>query len=94
MWASGVCQRMVSDTIEGIRPGLARSLSYWSGFWFSARTEPVMVLRVVSLPPTISRTTFPRYSRGVHVPGGLAVGQHRDQVAGRRRVDPLVPQAR
>ena len=65
MWASGVCQRMVSDTMPGISAGSARSLSYWSGFWFSARTLPVMVLRVVSLPPTISRMTLPRNSRGV-----------------------------
>ena len=28
MCASGVCQRMVSDTIEGIRPGLSRSFWY------------------------------------------------------------------
>jgi len=62
MWASGVCQRMVSETIEGIRPWSALSLSYWSRFSFKARMEPVMVLRVVSLPPTISRIRFPRYS--------------------------------
>ncbi len=53
---------MVSETMLGIRPGLARSLANWSGFWLSARMLPEMVLRVVSLPPTISRIRFPRYS--------------------------------
>ncbi len=51
-----------------------------------------MELRVVSLPPTISRMTLPRYSSSAHVARGRAVGQHRDQVVARRRVDPLVPQ--
>ncbi len=63
MWASGVCQRMVSETIEGIRSGVSRSFLYWSGFLFRAKTEPEMVLRVVSLPPTVSRMTLPCTSR-------------------------------
>ena len=36
MWAKGVCQRIVSDTIEGMRPWSARNLSYWSRFRFSS----------------------------------------------------------
>ena len=36
----------------------------------------------------------PRYSIGGHVPGGLAVGQHGDQVAAGGGVHPLVPQLR
>ena len=36
MCASGVCQRMVSDTIEVISEGSARSLAYSPGFLFRA----------------------------------------------------------
>jgi hypothetical protein len=36
MCASGVCQRMVSETMFGISAGFARSFAYWSGFLFSA----------------------------------------------------------
>ena len=61
MCASGVCQRMVSETIDGISAGLARSLAYWSGLLFSAKIEPEMVFRVVSLPPMISRSTLEKY---------------------------------
>src|SRR5690606_11654369 len=53
---SGVCQRMISETILPIRPGSAFSFSHSFEFWPSARTPPVMELRVVSLPPTISNT--------------------------------------
>ncbi len=62
MCASGVCQRIVSETIEGISDGSARSLAYWSGNLLRAKTLPEIVLRVVSLPPIVSRMTFPRYS--------------------------------
>ena len=40
---------------RGSASGLARSLAYWSGLRFSAKIEPEMVFRVVSLPPMISR---------------------------------------
>ena len=52
-----------------------------------------MELRVVSLPPTISRIRFPRYSIRSMLLGGFAVGQHGDQIGLLRRVHPLVPQA-
>jgi len=32
MWASGVCQRMISGTMFGISERSAFSLSYWSGY--------------------------------------------------------------
>ena len=57
--ASGVCQRITSGTMVSISAGLSRSFWYWSGCSFSASTEPLMVLRVVSLPPTISRMMLP-----------------------------------
>ncbi len=94
MWASGVCQRMISGTMLAISSGLARSFWYWSGILFSAYTAPEIELRVVSLPPTISRIRLPRNLRSVHVPRGVAVRQHRDQVVLRRLVDPLVPELR
>ena len=64
MWASGVCQRMISGTALSISAGLARSLAICSGCWCSASTPPVIELRVVSLPPTISSSKLPRYSCG------------------------------
>ena len=59
IWAKGVCQRITSGTIVSISAGLSRSFWYWSGFSFKASTDPLMVLRVVSLPPTISRMMLP-----------------------------------
>ena len=56
------------------------------------RREPEMVLRVVSLPPMISRMTFPRYSNWSMSARRRAVRQHRDQVARGLGVHPLVPQ--
>ena len=61
---NGVCQRMISDTMEPTRLGFSRSLLNSSGCSFSATTPPVIELRVVSLPPTISSTRLPRYSSG------------------------------
>ena len=81
MWASGVCQRIVSDTMEGISEGLSRSFLYWSGFWFSASTLPVMVLRVVSLPPTVEQHDIAEIFARLHVPRGGIVRQHGDQIA-------------
>ena len=40
MWITGVCQRTISDTMFGIRPGLSRSFWYSSGYLFSAMTPP------------------------------------------------------
>ncbi len=66
MCASGVCQRITSGTSPAISAGSARSLSYCSGFSFKASTEPVIELRVVSLPPTISKMRLPsRLSRSM-----------------------------
>jgi hypothetical protein len=59
---------------------------------FSASTPPLIELRVVSLPPTISSIRLPRYSCGVMLRVAGVVRQHRDQVVARRRVDALVPQ--
>src|SRR6267154_2766525 len=59
MCASGVCQRITSGTMESISAGSSRSFWYCSGNSFNASTEPLMVLRVVSLPPTISRMMLP-----------------------------------
>ena len=53
---------MVSETMLGISDGFSRRMRFWSGFWCSAKTEPEIEFRVVSLPPTISRIRFPRYS--------------------------------
>ena len=39
--------------------GFARSLSYCCENWLSAKTLPLIELRVVSLPPTISKTMLP-----------------------------------
>ena len=64
MCASGVCQRTISGTIESTSAGLARSFAHSSGWRDSASRPPVMELRVVSLPPTISSTRLPMYSRG------------------------------
>ena len=64
MWARGVCQRTISDTMLSTSAGLARSLSHSAGLRCSASRPPVMELRVVSLPPTISSTRLPRNSSG------------------------------
>ena len=64
MCTIGDCQRMISDTALGISEGLSRSLRYSSGWLFSAHTPPDIELRVVSLPPTMSSTRFPRKSLG------------------------------
>ncbi len=60
--ATAVYQRIASGTKLEIKSGFSRSLRYWSGNWCRAKTLPVSVLRVVSFPPTISRSTFPMYS--------------------------------
>jgi len=52
---------MVSETIEGTSWGLARSLASSFGKRFSAKIEPEMVFRVVSLPPMISKVTLEKY---------------------------------
>ena len=45
--------------MEGISDGFSRSLSYCAGLRLRAKIEPEIVLRVVSLPPMISKPTFP-----------------------------------
>ena len=55
---------MISETMLGIRLGFALSFSNWSGNWLRASTPPLMEFRVVSLPPTISRTRLPKNSIG------------------------------
>ena len=64
MWASGVCQRIISDTILGIRCGAAFTLSSSPGYSFMASTPPEIEFRVVSLPPTMSSSKLPRNSMG------------------------------
>ncbi len=64
MWASGVCQRMISGTMFGIKDRSAFSLAYCAGYWLSASTPPEIELRVVSLPPTISSIRLPKSSIG------------------------------
>ena len=44
--------------------GLSRSFWYSAGCLHSAHNPPLMELRVVSLPPTISRVRLPRNSAG------------------------------
>ena len=64
MCATGLCQRMISGTMFGMRLGLASSFSYSAGLRFKASTPPLIELRVVSLPPTIKSRMLPRYSFG------------------------------
>ena len=61
MWATGVCQRMISGT-TGEQLGIGAQLAVLVGFLFSAIRPPVIELRVVSLPPTISSRILPRNS--------------------------------
>ena len=62
MCGTGVTQRIISGTMLAASFGLARSLAYCSGNWLSTSSPPVIELRVVSLPPTISSTIMPRNS--------------------------------
>jgi hypothetical protein len=55
---------MISGTMFGISAGFSRNLRYSSGCLFSAHNPPLIELRVVSLPPTISSTQFPMNSIG------------------------------
>ena len=54
---------MISGTIFGTRSGLARNLANSSGNWFKNQSPPLIELRVVSLPPTMSSKRLPMNSR-------------------------------
>ena len=80
MWASGVCQRMISGTMVVISEGSARSLSYWSGFSLSASRPPRdRVAGGVVAADDQQDEVAQVFHRGMSA-GGLAVGQHRDQI--------------
>ena len=49
---------MISGDIDSTSSGFARSLANSSGFWLRNQRPPLIELRVVSLPPTMSRMTF------------------------------------
>ena len=54
---------MTSETRLSSRPASARTLSSSAGFSSTAISPPVIELRVVSLPPTISSAKLPMNSR-------------------------------
>ena len=68
MFFTGVAQRSISSTADGISAGSARSRASWSGWRSSASTPAEMTWRVVSSPPTstsidsnIRSTSFSRW---------------------------------
>ncbi len=80
MCASGVCQRMVSETIEGISSGFSRSFGVLRRVLVQRVDRagdgvPGGVVAADDQQPEVAVEGM-----DVHVAGGLAVGQHRDQV--------------
>ena len=78
--------------MDSTSSGLARSLANSSGFWLRNSRPPLIELRVVSLPPTISSTTLPRYSRALMLRVASPCASIEIRSRARLGVDPLVPQ--
>src|ERR1700680_3099344 len=60
-------RRLIADDLRHHlrdQPGSACSFAYSSGNWFRNHSPPLIELRVVSLPPTISSSRLPMNSAG------------------------------
>ena len=91
MWATGVCQRMISG--HDARPPVPDSPAACElvRILVQRYSPPVIELRVVSLPPTISRSEVAQELGARHVARRLAVRQHRHQVGFGGCLHALVP---
>jgi Rrf2 family transcriptional regulator, nitric oxide-sensitive transcriptional repressor len=94
MCSTGVCQRIISATMLGISSGWARSLSYWSGIAVQRQHAAADgIAGGVVAADDQQQDVAEKFGRPArHVAGGLAVGQHRDQIIARRLAGPLLPQ--
>ena len=94
MCASGVCQRMISETMFGISDGIVAQLLVLVGVLIERQhaAGDRIARRVVAADDQQNQVAEIFHRR--HVLGGFAVGEHRDQIDFAGLVHALVPQAR